>query len=165
MEFSTPKKNKNCFLSNFEWLFTPRTWLRSAWNFGKTCFRRFPTFHFSTLKNFCWWFFFKKNRRHFFLTNCHFLKIWNSKSGYRQIRRRNSLPVVRLFFLYEPWRRGKQYGLCFWGGFWAEHDFNLLPFFCDFFFASIFFWRIAIFWRIGIIKVGIGRSVVENHCL
>ena len=80
-------------------------------------------------------------------SNClfaFFLKIWNNKSGYRQIRRRNSLPVVRLFFLYEPWRRGKSNRLCFWSGFWAEHDFNLLPFFCDFFIASIF-WRIMRF--------------------
>ena len=30
--------------------FTPRGWLRSARNFGKTRFRRFPTFHFSTPK-------------------------------------------------------------------------------------------------------------------
>ena len=36
--------------SNFERLFTPRTWLRSASNFGKTRFRRFATFDFSTLK-------------------------------------------------------------------------------------------------------------------
>ena len=31
--------------------FTPRGWLQSARNFGKTRFRRFPTFHFSTPKN------------------------------------------------------------------------------------------------------------------
>ena len=31
---------------NFEWPFTPRIWLHSASNFGKTRFRRFPTFHF-----------------------------------------------------------------------------------------------------------------------
>ena len=34
----------------FERPFTPRGWLRSASNFGKTHFRRFPTFHFSTSK-------------------------------------------------------------------------------------------------------------------
>ena len=42
----------------------------------------------------------KKNRRrqkkiadaYFFLKNCFFLKIWPSKSGYRQLRRQNSLP-------------------------------------------------------------------------
>ena len=32
----------------------PRGWLRSASNFGKTRFRRSPTFHFSRLKIFCW---------------------------------------------------------------------------------------------------------------
>ena len=37
---------------NFERPFTPRTWLRSASNFGKTRFGRFATFHFSTSKIF-----------------------------------------------------------------------------------------------------------------
>ena len=36
--------------SNFERPFTPRTWLRSASNFGKMRFRRFATFDFSTPK-------------------------------------------------------------------------------------------------------------------
>ena len=35
---------------NFKRPFTPRGWLRSASNFAKTRFRRFPTFHFSTPK-------------------------------------------------------------------------------------------------------------------
>ena len=35
---------------NFEWLFTPQTWLRSARNFGKTRFRLDGTFHVSTPK-------------------------------------------------------------------------------------------------------------------
>ena len=109
----------------------------------QNAFQTIPDISFFDTQTFLLMIFFpQKNWRHFFSnffsTNCHFLKIWNNESGYRQIRRRNSLPVVRLFFLYEPWRRGKQYGLCFWGGFWAEHDFNLLPFFCDFFIASIF---------------------------
>merc|ERR1712078_133744 len=34
----------------FERPFTPRGWLRSASNFGKTRFRRSPTFHLSTSK-------------------------------------------------------------------------------------------------------------------
>ena len=38
----------------FERLFTPRGWLRSAPNFGKTRFRRSPTFHLSTSKTFFW---------------------------------------------------------------------------------------------------------------
>ena len=41
----------------FERPFTPRGWLRSASNFGKTRFRRSPTFHLSTSK--------KKFRRKF----------------------------------------------------------------------------------------------------
>ena len=38
------------FVRNFERPFTSRTKLGSARNFGKTRFRRFATFHFSTLK-------------------------------------------------------------------------------------------------------------------
>ena len=37
-------------IANFERPFTPRGWLRLAWNFAKTRFRWFPTFHLSTLK-------------------------------------------------------------------------------------------------------------------
>ena len=40
------------FFRNFERPFTPRNQLRSASNFAKTRFRRSPTFHFSTSKNF-----------------------------------------------------------------------------------------------------------------
>ena len=47
--FRRRKKNRN-----FERPFTPRGWLRSASNFGKTRFRRFPTFHFSTPKKNFW---------------------------------------------------------------------------------------------------------------
>ena len=46
-----------------------------------------------------------------------------------QIPHRKSLPVVRLFFLYEPWRRSKRGGLCFGGVFWTKNDFSLFPFF------------------------------------
>ena len=42
--------DKMFFVRNFERPFTPRGWLRLASNFGKTRFRRSPTFHFSTLK-------------------------------------------------------------------------------------------------------------------
>ena len=48
-----------------------RKWLRSAWNFGKTRFSRFPTFHFSTPKNFFW-----QN----FLMKIFFKKIFVGKS-------------------------------------------------------------------------------------
>ena len=39
-------------IENLERPFTPRGWLRSAWNFGKTRFGWFVVFHFSTLKIF-----------------------------------------------------------------------------------------------------------------
>ena len=45
---------ENQKMPNFEWPFTPRIWLRSASNFRKMRFRRFPTFHFSTPKKFFW---------------------------------------------------------------------------------------------------------------
>ena len=51
VHFSTAKtSNKIEILQNFERPFTPRGWLRSASNFGKTRFRWFPTFHFPTPK-------------------------------------------------------------------------------------------------------------------
>ena len=43
---------RHFFFRNFERPFTPRGCLRSASDFGKTRFRRFPTFHFSTPKIF-----------------------------------------------------------------------------------------------------------------
>ena len=45
-------RNATFGVQNFERPFTPRGWLRSASNFAKTRFRRFPTFHFSTSGNF-----------------------------------------------------------------------------------------------------------------
>ena len=48
-KFDRPHAEKN---RNFKRPFTPRTWLRSARNFGKTRFRRFATFHFAILKFF-----------------------------------------------------------------------------------------------------------------
>ena len=58
--FSNADSRTSIFFRNFERPFTPRTWLRSARNFGKTRFRRFATFHFSTLKNFVGNFFLEK---------------------------------------------------------------------------------------------------------
>ena len=37
----------------------------------------------------------------FFFKNCFFLKIWHSKSGYRQLRRPKSLPRMRFSSLYD----------------------------------------------------------------
>ena len=50
-------------VKNFERPFSPREWLRSARNLAKTRFRRFPTFHFSTLKKIFLWKFFKNFSR------------------------------------------------------------------------------------------------------
>ena len=54
------------FFRNFERPFTPRGWLRSARNFGKTRFRRFPTFDFSTPKQIFQMLFFTKKLFVFF---------------------------------------------------------------------------------------------------
>ena len=48
------KKFPPKILQNFERPFTPRGWLRSASDFGKTRFRRSPTFDFSTSKKKFW---------------------------------------------------------------------------------------------------------------
>ena len=50
--FSSKRFANFDFSSNFEHSFTLQTWLRLASNFAKTRFRRSPTFHFSTSKNF-----------------------------------------------------------------------------------------------------------------
>ena len=143
---------ENQKMPNFEWPFTPRIWLRSASNFGKTRFRRFPTFHFSTPK--------KKNRFFpklqtavypsnmapigtklwenafqtiphvsFFDTTSFFKTcFFTQKPGFYKslvleeqrcsechwhLPRQKLLHVVRLFSLYDPWRRGKRLPLCF----------------------------------------------------
>ena len=84
---------------NFKRPFTPRGWLGSTRNFGKTRFRRFATFDFSTPK-----IVFQKNLKFFeFLFDdslvleerAPFQRLW-------QIDREKLLPVVRLFFRYEP---------------------------------------------------------------
>ena len=138
--------NFDFFFAHFEEPFTPQTWLRSGSNFAKTCFRRFLTFHFSTPKNFCWRIYlFSKMVSIFFQESC-VLEELGIFERHWQIPRRKSLPVVRLFFLYEPWRRGKSNRLCFWSGFWPEHDFNFLPFFFfQLFYCVNFFWRIMRF--------------------
>ena len=104
---------------NFKRPFTPRGWLGSARNFGKTRFRRFATFDFSTPKKF--W-------ARFFLQNVSGVSLVLEERGtfhrHWQIRRQKLLPVVRLFSLYDPWRRGKSGTLCFLGWFWTKNDFN-----------------------------------------
>ena len=79
------------FFANFEDPFTPRGWLRLAWNFGKTRFRRSPTFHFSTpkekkidkknrLKIFCYTAPQKNSANCLFWRSCEFLDV-NGRSA------------------------------------------------------------------------------------
>ena len=60
----------------FERPFTPRGWLRSASNFGKTRFRRSPTFHLSTSKN--------KIRQKILKKKFGGKIIWKTRLGYEQ---------------------------------------------------------------------------------
>ena len=45
--------------------------------------------------------------RQFFIQESCVLEELGFFERHRQIPRQKSLPVVRLFFLYDPWRRGK----------------------------------------------------------
>ena len=57
----------------FERPFTPRGWLRSASNFGKTRFRWSPTFHFSTPQ--------KNRQKHFGGKFCFRVEKWNQQTA------------------------------------------------------------------------------------
>ena len=85
---------------NFERPFTPRGWLRSAPNFGKTRFGWFPTFHFSTLKKKLTKFFCKKNRHKIqngpFWRSYEFLSV-TGKSVSKNDPRRNHFQVCTSF--------------------------------------------------------------------
>ena len=108
---------------NFKRPFSPRGWLGSARNFGKTRFRRFATFNFSTREKF-WGWKISKNVRGVSLVleeRRHFQRRW-------QIPRQKLLPVVRSFSLYEPWRRGKSGTNNFLAWFSAKKNFNLVAF-------------------------------------
>ena len=109
------------FFRNFDRPFTPRTWLGLAWNFGKTRFRRFPTFHFSTPKNIFRQFFFFRND--FFQKSGVLEELWISDRHW-QIPRQKLLPVVCLFLGRVPWRRGKSGTNCFWPWLSTKIDFN-----------------------------------------
>ena len=99
-------------MPNFEWPFTPRIWLRSASNFGKMRFRRFPTFHFSTPKKFFWQFFLmkifvtKKNLRKIDKLPV-FAELWIFGRN-RQMRLEKLPPKFWFSTLYDFWRRGKR---------------------------------------------------------
>ena len=74
-------------------------------------------------------------RKHFFRKCFKYFLALNRKSArleelgiferYRQMRLEKWPPTNLFSDLYDPWRRGKQYGLCFWSGFFTK---NNLPF-------------------------------------
>ena len=120
------------FFRNFERPFTPRTKLGSARNFGKTRFRRFATFHFSTLKkildqkilevNFCF-------------QETGVLEELGRFERHWHVRRKKLLPLMRFFLGRLPWRGGKWLNMCRKPRVGTESDFNHLIFFV----ANIFF--------------------------
>ena len=122
-------ENRNLF-ANFEGPFTPRGWLRLAWNFGKTRFRLSPTFHFSTPKE-------KKIDKNFRLKIfCYppppkvsklpvLEELWIFGRQW-QIRLEKSLPELWVSAFYDPWRRGKKGSFCFFRKYWQQKNLHLL---------------------------------------
>ena len=108
------------FFRFFDRPFTPRGWLRSARNFAKTRFRRFPTFDFSTPQIFFWWNFRSKkwgsNQKSFFLEKLwifeHYWQILLEK--WPHFPRRSSLSI--------PWWRGSKTIFDFFVEFWTKTD-------------------------------------------
>ena len=100
----------------------PRTWLRSARNFGKTRFKRFASFHFSTLKIF--WNFFSRVR--FFFQESGVLEELRGWKCHWQMRLDKLLPKVPLLLGRDPWRRGKRLNMCFRHWLGTKNDFNHL---------------------------------------
>ena len=114
-------------MRNFEQPFTPRGWLRSASNFGKTRFRWFPTFHFPTPKNNFGRFFYKTNLiLEIFFQETGDLEEPDTFERHWQIRRKKLLPEVGLLLGRPPSRRGKRLNLCFGPWLGTKNDFNLL---------------------------------------
>ena len=129
--FSNADSRISIFFRNFERPFTPRTWLRSAWNFGKTRFRRFATFHFSMLKNsFGQTNFQKVLEVDFCFQETGVLEeLWISERQW-QVSRKKLLPELPLFLGRLPWRRGKRLNMCWNPRLGTENDFNHLVLWC-----------------------------------
>ena len=124
--FSNANSRISIFFRNFERLFTPRTWLGSARNFGKTRFRRFAIFHFSTLNLFLEKFLCKNFWGRFFFQKSEVLEeLWIFDPRW-QMRRKKLLPEVPLFLGRLPWRRGKWFNMCRRRWLGTENDFNHL---------------------------------------
>ena len=125
--FSNADSRISIFFRNFERPFTPRTWLGSARNFGKTRFRRFATFDFSTSKKFLE----KMFWRSIFFQESEVLKgLWFFNPR-RHVRREKLLPQLPLFLGRLPWRRGKWLNMCRKPRLGTENDFNHLVLWLD----------------------------------
>ena len=137
-------------MPNFEWPFTPRIWLRSASNFGKMRFRRFPTFHFSTPKKFFWPKFLmkifakKKNRRKIDKLPV-FAELWIFGPN-RQMRLEKLPPKFWFSALYDFWRRGKRDSFNFFPDFRPKMTSTLFAFW-----LKVLCTRGAKYWKIPLI--------------
>ena len=114
-------------MRDFERPFTPQTWLRSASNFGKTHFRRFPTLHF-LMPNICFWMCIWD----LFVGLKKFTRNWKTAvfeelgSFWRhgQLRLEKWPPMKSFSGLYDIWRRGKRLRFDFWPHFSPKSDFH-----------------------------------------
>ena len=141
--FSNADSRISIFFRNFERSFTPRTWLRSARNFRKTRFRRFASFHFSTL-NFFWTKILSRGRFLFQETGV-LEELWISERHW-QVSRKKLLPELPLFWGRLPWRRGKRFNMCWKPRLGTENDFNHLVLWSNLC-RSIFVFKKLAFWR------------------
>ena len=141
--FSNADSRISIFLRNFERSFTPRTWLRSVRNFGKTRFRRFASFHFSTLKKVLGKNFVKGSI--FFQETGVLEELWISERHW-QGGRKKLLPELPSFLGRLPWRGGKWFNMCRNPRLGTENDFNHLVLWSNLC-RSIFVFKKLAFWR------------------
>ena len=101
----------------------------------------------------------------FFLTNCPFLKIYPPQSGYRKLRRRNSLRQISFSGLYDAsLARNNEISVFDLDLGWKKlHPVSVNAIGRAKCFAK-FFDKLAVFEDLPPPKVGIGSSVVEIHC-
>ena len=113
-------------MQNLKRPFTPQTRLRSASNFGKTLFRRFPTFNFS-IPNFFFGCVFRfvpvsKLPKNWKLPILEELGIFRH---HRRVRHEKWPPMKRFSSLYDSWRRGKRWHYDFFLDFWPTIIFTI----------------------------------------
>ena len=108
--------------------------------FWKNTFHPIPDIAFFEPKTF-WGRFFQNFLPQFFVQESCVLEELGIIERHWQIPRRTSLPIVRLFFLYDPWRRGKSGTVLFCS--WlnsAKNDFHSKPWW-------LYYNRMMLWWK------------------